>query len=235
MKAKNLFFLKLLENFKNNQKIKIDMHLHTSWTDGQDSVFKMYKEACKKKLNYILFSEHSRKNSGRWFLKFAKEVRSLKNKCIAFVGTEVKILNFKGELDLSKEIHAYSDFIMASVHRFPGEKSDRIMLKKNFSKKNAINIEYKLMRAAILNPKTNILGHPFGMSIKRFKASPSKKLFIDIIKMCKKNNVAFEINSHYHKNLKWLLKECIKQNTLFSLGSNAHKVSEIGQIIKKIY
>ena len=230
------FFSTLLKNFKNNLKPKVDMHLHTNWTDGQDSVSKMYKEACKKKITHIFFCEHSRKSSGKWFIEFANEVRNLKKKnCIAFVGTEVKVLDFKGKLDLSNRIYMLSDFIMASVHRFPGEIGDMLMTKKNLTKKKAINIEYKLMRAAIKNPKTDILGHPFGMSIKRFDAKPEKKLFINIIKLCKKNNVAFEINSAYHKNLNWLIKECIKYNATFSLGSNAHKASEIGSVIKKIY
>jgi histidinol phosphatase-like PHP family hydrolase len=237
MKRIKEFFPILLKDIKNNLKPKVDMHLHTNWTDGQDSAFKMYEEACKKKITHIFFCEHSRKSSGKWFLKFVNEVRNLKKiNCVAFVGTEVKVLNFKGKLDLSNRIYKLSDFIMASVHRFPGEIGDMLMTKKNFTKKKAINIEYKLMCAAIKNPKTDILGHPFGMSIKRFDATPSKKLFINIIKLCKKNNVAFEINSAYHKkNLQWLLKECVKYNATVSLGSNAHKVSEIGSIIKKIY
>ena len=111
---------------------------------------------------------------------FTFENNNLKKKnCVAFVGTEVKVLNFKGKLDLSNRIYKLSDFIMASVHRFPGEIGNMLMTKKNFTKKKAINIEYKLMCAAIKNPKTDILGHPFGMSIKRFDATPSKKLFIN--------------------------------------------------------
>ena len=236
MKLVANFFPTLLKDFKNNLKPKIDMHLHTNWTDGKDSVCKMHKEACSKKITHIFFCEHSRKSSGKWFSKFVNEVRNLKKiNCVPFVGTEVKVLDFKGSLDLSNRVYRLSDFVMASVHRFPGEIGNILAGKKKFTKKKAVNIEYKLMCAAIKNPKTDILGHPFGMSIKRFDATPSRKLFINIIKLCKKNNVAFEINSKYHKNLDWLLKECIKLNAIFSLGSNAHKISEVGQIIKKIY
>ena len=123
---------------------------------------------------------------------------------------------------------------MASVHRFPGEKGDMIMSRKNYKKKEAIKIEYKLICAAIKNPITDIIGHPFGMSIKRFKVQPSKKLFLDIIQKCKERNVAFEINSAYHNNIKWLLKSCLKKGAYFSLGSNAHKIKEVGNVIKKI-
>lgn len=47
-------------------------------------------------------------------------------------------------------------------------------------------------------------------------------------------NKVFEINSHYHSEVKWLLKTCIKYNTKVSLGSNAHSVKEVGQIYKLI-
>ena len=234
-KAKIYFFKQILEKIKNKSEIRIDMHMHTNWTDGKNTVQEMYKKSCQKKLSHILFSEHSRKKSGKWFVKFSNQVKSLKEKkCKPFVGTEVKVLNFKGELDLSNKIYKLSDFIMASVHRFPGEKGDMIMSRKNFKKRKAIEIEYKLICAAINNPKTDIIGHPFGMSIKRFKAKPSKKLFLDLIERCKKKNVAFEINSAYHNNKKWLLENCIKKGAYFSLGSNAHNVSKVGNVIKKI-
>ena len=209
--------------------------MHTNWTDGKNTVYEMYQKSCQKKLSHILFSEHSRKKSGDWFFKFVKQVKSLKkSKCKPFIGTEVKVLNFRGELDLSNKIQKCCDFIMASVHRFPGEKGDMIISRKNFKKRKAIEIEYKLMCAAINNPKTDIIGHPFGMSIKRFQAKPSKKLFLDVIERCKRKKVAFEINSAYHYNKKWLLKKCIDKNVYFSLGSNAHKVSDVGNVIKKL-
>ena len=233
-KDKKNFFNNILKDFKQNLEVRIDMHMHTNWTDGRNTVKEMYKKSCQKKLSHILFSEHSRKKSGDWFFKFAKQVKSLKKKnCTPFIGTEVKVLNSKGDLDLSNKIFKSCDFIMASVHRFPGEKGDMIMSRKNFKKKKAIAIEYKLICAAINNPKTDIIGHPFGMSIKRFKAKPSKKLFLDVIERCKKKNIAFEINSAYHDNKKWLLENCIKKGVYFSLGSNAHRTTEVGNVVKK--
>ena len=75
---------------------------------------------------------------------------------------------------------------MASVHRFPGEKGNILKKKPLLSKNKAIEIEYKLSIKAIRKSKFDILGHPFGMSIKRFKAKPSWILFRKIIKECKK-------------------------------------------------
>lgn len=233
MRKNHKIFLNFSKMLKEGQIPKADMHLHTNFTDGLNTVEQMHTSAEKKKLKIILFTEHSRKESGKWFFSFAKKIRKLNSKyCRALIGTEVKILNYKGDLDLSSKINNQCDFIMASVHRFPGEKNLNTTIKR-YSKNKAIKIEYKLMCAALRNRKTDILGHAFGMSLKRFEAMPSKKLFIDIIKKCKQHNKIFEINSYYHSfNIKWLLSQCLKYNVKISLGSNAHQASEIGKIFK---
>ena len=235
---KNKFFKKIFQDYKKNKKIpSIDLHVHTNWTDGKHSVKSMVKTANKLKLKTILFSEHSRTNSKKWFNKFSKEVRNnqgnnKKETCQLLVGTEVKIMDYDGSLDLNQSIKKKCDLIMASVHRFPGEKGKIKGKKSNLSRQKAIKIEYDLSMQAIKKSKFDILGHPFGMSIKRFKAKPKWKLFKDLIKECKKHNKIFEINYHYHKNYKKLLNQCIKSQTLFSLGSNAHSKKELGKITK---
>ena len=221
---KKKFFRQIFIDFKKSKKIpKIDMHVHTNWTDGKHTVKQMVKAANKKKLHTILFSEHSRASSKGWFSKFSKEIkknRSYKQtgSCNALIGTEVKIKDFDGTLDLNQNIKKKCDLIMASVHRFPGEKGNIFQNKFKFTKNEAIELEFKLSMSAIKNSKFDILGHPFGMSIKRFKATPKWHLFKRLIKECKKNDKIFEINFHYHKNYRKLLNECLRSNTLFSLG-----------------
>ena len=146
-------------------------------------------------------------------------------------------MNFDGELDINSEIQNRSDFVMSSVHRFPGEKSDIKKLSKIYSNEEVIKIEYNLTMSAIENPRSLIIGHPFGMSIKRFGIIPDKRFFIDIIKKCKKFDKVFEINSRYHPNLDFLVKTCLKHDVLLSLGSNAHNVEQVGHITKlmKLY
>ena len=235
---KSLFFNNIFELIVMKKIPNIDLHTHTSWTDGKNTVKQMHQAAVLNKCSHILFSEHSRKSSKEWFDQFSKEVRSLDDtKCIALVGTEVKILDLYGNLDLNNKIKNKSDIIMASVHRFPGEEDGIFSLKNKNTykfKNEAIKLEEGLMEAALFNKNVDILGHPFGMSIKRFKKFPKKSDFKNIIKKCSKMNKVFEINSHYHSEVKWLLKTCIKYNTKVSLGSNAHSVKEVGQIYKLI-
>tara|TARA_B100000989_G_C19524570_1_gene466055 strand:+ start:1300 stop:2016 length:717 start_codon:yes stop_codon:yes gene_type:complete len=233
---KKIFFQDLFSKLKNNLKPNVDLHIHTNWTDGKDSVIEMYDEAENKTLDAIFFSEHSRKDSGKWFLEFCNEVKKLPLKnCLPIVGTEVKILNLDGELDFNENYKDYCELIMASVHRFPGEKTQNIWKSKtNLNSKDIIKLEFDLMCASLKNPLTDILGHAFGMSIKRFGLNPPKELFDEIIMLCKKHKKIFEVNSRYHKNPKELINKCLDSNTLVSIGSNAHSKDELGLISKII-
>ena len=227
MKNKKKFFKRIFNDVKLNKNLpSIDFHIHTNWTDGKNSVKQVYKRSNSVGLDYMLYSEHSRKSSKGWFKRFHREIKSLQIKnCKPFVGTEVKVLNLNGDLDLSFANYKLCDLIMASVHRFPGEKD--IKKKNKFStknKKNAVNTELKLLLAACKNKKTDIIGHPFGMSIKRFGITPKLSYFEKVIKFAKKNDKVFEINLHYHKKIfKKLIYLCIKNNCLISFGSNAHE------------
>ncbi len=230
------FFLNNVNKVLKDKKYpKVDLHNHTTWTDGENTVKEMFEAAVEKKIEHIFFSEHSRSSSGAWFKDFSNEVENISsNMCRAYSGTEVKILDYDGNLDLNEDIEKQSNFIMASVHRFPGEIGDIKKNKSKFSPEQALKIEYELSLAAIENPKTLILGHPFGMSLKRFKVTPENKFFKDIIKKCKKFNKVFEVNANYHKDINYLVQLCLEEDTLISLGSNAHNTKEVGKILDLI-
>ncbi len=234
---KKFFFKEIFEYVKKKKEIPpVDLHVHTSWTDGRNTVDEMSETAIKLKLTNILFSEHSRKESKDWFNKFSNQVKSANIKfgkeCNFLIGTEVKILNKKGELDLSDKIKKECDLIMASVHRFPGEEGSIINNQGKFSKEEALVLEYELMLAAIENSDADIIGHPFGMTLKRFNSEPPWELFLKIIKKAGQYEKIFEVNFHYHKNHKELVNACIENNTLVSFGSNAHSTDELGEVNK---
>lgn len=211
-----------------------DFHMHTTWTDGKNSAVEMYDAAEKFGLEAILFSEHARKTSGDWFPKFCSEIRSLNGRgnCKAFVGVEVKIDDFEGNLDTTDEILDQVDLVMASVHRFPGETGP--ILKKEssekFAKDEAVKIEFELSKLILKHPRVDILGHPFGMSYRRFHAQPSREMIEELIEFAAKSQVAFEINPQYHSDPWLLVNLCLKHGTKISLGSNAHNTSEVGRI-----
>ncbi len=213
---------------------KADFHLHTNWTDGEHSVEEMYSRAVDLGLECVLFSEHGRESSVDWFPAFADEVRALERRsCTALVGLETKVVDFEGNLDTTQAIVRECDLVMASVHRFPAELNPRGNPDR-LSPEEVIETEFRLARAALANPAVDILGHPFGMCLRRFEVTPPDSSFMALIEVAAEYQVAFEINPHYHQDLWKLIKWCQAAGAPISLGSNAHHVDAVGRVLDRL-
>lgn len=225
--------LKSLQCIAEGHIPRADFHIHSNWTDGENPVAEMYEQAVACGIDRMLFSEHARKTSGGWFPKFAAEVRSLPgDPCQALVGVECKVESFDGTLDISEDIRRTCDLVMASVHRFPGEAVVRPGPEAGYSREEAIETEFRLAMAALRNPDTDILGHPFGMCYRRFAIAPPMDLMRELIRESARTGVAFEINARYHPNPRQLVEWCVAEGANVSLGSNAHVPGEVGRITR---
>lgn len=213
---------------------KVDCHLHTSWTDGADTVEEVYRAALESGLTTILYSEHSRKTSTDWFHKFTEEVRALPNSpCLAYVGTEVKVETRAGAIDTIPAISDHCDFIMASVHRLI-DANDVTIPFVDTDPTQAVDLEYALTWAVLENPRVDILGHMFGMSYRRFGQTPSDEKIRELIARAAQFGVAVEVNSHYHPNALKMLKWCQEFDAKITFGSNAHNLREVGSIVRQL-
>ena len=80
-----------------------DCHVHTSYTDGKNSVFEYCQKAKENNLKSILFSEHVRKDISYDYADFLLQIN--KAKCTfkdlkILSGCEAKVLNLDGDLDV---------------------------------------------------------------------------------------------------------------------------------------
>lgn len=211
---------------------RIDSHLHTSWTDGKATVEEVYRAAIASELATVLYSEHSRKASADWFPSFAAEVRALPSSpCKAYVGTEVKVESFNGEIDTVPAISELCDFVMASVHRFI-DVDGRTLQFAETDPGEAVDLEFKLTWAVLANPQIDILGHMFGMCYRRFKVDPPDSKICALISRAAEFGVAVEINSHYHPNARKMVQWCRDLNAPITFGSNAHTLESVGEIMR---
>lgn len=163
--------------------IKGDMHVHSNWSDGVNSIDEIIRFVKERyKYEYIIITDHSKSQRVAHGLdenRILKEIEEIKklNKLIGFdfikIGTEVDIL-LDGSLDFPDEILAKLDFVVASVHsHFKRDNTDRIL-------------------KAMENPYVNVIGHPTGRLIGVREGYP---LDLDIvIKKAKETGTALEIN-----------------------------------------
>ncbi|MGE0610156.1 MAG: DNA polymerase/3'-5' exonuclease PolX [Pirellulales bacterium] len=144
------------------EDIRGDLHMHTTETDGQNSLEEMAAAAQARGLKYIAITDHSKRVSmangldGKRLLKQWKEIDKLNEKLAGFrvlKGVEVDILE-KGGLDIEDEFLAQADWVVASVHYGQNQPRNQIT---------------RRIVDALANPHVSAIAHPTGRLISRRK------------------------------------------------------------------
>ena len=164
-----------------------DLHVHSTWSDGKNSIAEMAETAMQLGYTHIAICDHSphlikKYTDASYFMQQADEIdrlqQDLKDGLTILKGVEVDILP-DGSLDLPAEMLARMDIVVASMH---------VALDQPMEQSTA-----RLIRA-IENPYVNIIGHPGG------RIYPMVDLIdLDWERVCRAaafNQVALEINSH---------------------------------------
>jgi DNA polymerase (family X) len=141
--------------------IRGDVHMHTTASDGHNSIREMAEAAHKCGYKYIAITDHSKnlamtngldEKRALEHIKRIREVdKAMEGKIRVFTGIEVDILG-DGALDLDDEVLAQMEIVIASVHtRFEQPRDE---------------MTARVLRA-IENPYVRILGHPTGRLLLR--------------------------------------------------------------------
>jgi DNA polymerase (family 10) len=164
-----------------------DVHMHTVETDGRNTIEEMAEAAIGRGYQYMAITDHSKNLAfangldDQRAVAHIRKIREANEKIggiTIFAGIEVDILA-DGSLDLSDEVLAQMDVVIASVHsafnQEPAQMTERLL-------------------KAIANPNTSIIGHPTG----RLQLRRDAYLFdMDaVLNAAAKNKVAMELNSY---------------------------------------
>ena len=167
--------------------IKGDLHCHSNWDGGANSIAELVKLAQEMGYEYLGISDHTkflRIEHGLDEKKLAqqrKEIDKLNSKLKNFKilqGAETNILN-DGSIDIKDEALKKLDYAIAGIH------SSFKMEKEQMTE--------RLIRA-IKNPYINIISHPTGRILKRRDEYQCD--FDKILRAAKEYNVILEINSY---------------------------------------
>jgi DNA polymerase (family 10) len=141
--------------------IRGDVHMHTTASDGRNSIREMAEAAIAAGYEYIAITDHSKnlamtngldeKRALEHIARIREVDKEFEGRIRVFTGIEVDILA-DGALDLADEVLAQMEIVIASVHtRF--EQSREEMTQR--------------VLKAIENPYVRILGHPTGRLLLR--------------------------------------------------------------------
>jgi DNA polymerase (family X) len=200
-----------------------DVHMHTVETDGKNTIEEMAEAAQAHGYKYIAITDHSKNlafanglddKRALVHIQRIREASDRMNGIRIFAGIEVDILG-DGDLDLSDEVLAQMDVVIASVH-------------SQFSQDRAKMTE-RLLKA-IENPNTSILGHPTGRQLLRRDAYA---LDMDaILKSAAKHKVAMELNSYPERlDLNDIhLRQAKQHGVKIVINTDSHHTSHLDKI-----
>ena len=168
------------------EDIKGDLHVHSNWSDGANTIEELAQAAIQLGYEYIAITDHSHSTvianglSEKSLLEHIKEIETLNEKfdeIRILSGTECDI-KADGKLDYSNEVLERLDIVIVAVHAG---------LEQDMSKMN------RRIFAALENEHVNILAHPTG---RKFRKRPAYDVDMDkILTVAKDNDKILEINS----------------------------------------
>jgi DNA polymerase (family 10) len=138
-----------------------DLHMHTTATDGKNSIEEMAETARARGLRYIVITDHSKrvamangldgKRAQAQWRKIDKLNEKAKDDFLILKGIECDILE-NGDMDLSDSVLAKADFVIASLHY--GQKQPRQQITDRIT-------------GALANPHVCMVAHPTGRLINK--------------------------------------------------------------------
>jgi DNA polymerase (family 10) len=169
------------------EDIRGDLQMHTTASDGKNSIEEMAEAARRLGYQYIALTDHSKAvtvANGLDEKRVLEQIRKIREAQKRFddirllAGIEVDILK-DGRLDLDSEVLAQLDVVVCSVHSYMN--LDRAAMTDR-------------LLAAIENPYTQILAHPTGRLLLR--RDPFEFDMEKLLEAARRHGVALECNSY---------------------------------------
>ncbi len=167
--------------------IRGDLHMHSTWTDGQATIEEMAQAAKAIGLKYIAMTDHSKRVTmvnGLDETRLRKEweeidrVNERLTGITVLKGVEVDILE-RGGLDLSDDVLKEADWVNASVHYGQNQPREQIT---------------RRVVDALQNPNVRAFSHPTGRLLTQRK--PYEIDLSAVIRVAKEHGKVLELNAN---------------------------------------
>jgi DNA polymerase (family 10) len=203
--------------------MKGDLQMHSTASDGKNSIEEMAEAARQLGHQYIAITDHSKAVTvangldEKRMAAHIKKIHAANDKGLGIrvlAGAEVDILK-DGSLDYSDELLAQLDVVVCSVHSYfnldRAEMTERVLV-------------------AIENPYTQIIAHPTGRLLLRRDAIDYDMQ--KILEACAKNGVAMECNSYPDRlDLKDVyLRMCKDRGVKVVISTDSHNTANLAFI-----
>lgn len=205
-------------------QVRGDLHAHSNWSDGANSIEEIALAAGKRGYEYVAITDHTkglgiaRGLTAERVKERQVEIDAVNEKlapCRVLAGVEVEIRG-DGSLDLPDEVLAELDIVVAAVHS--GLRQDKETITQRII-------------AAMRNPHVDIIAHPTGRIIG--EREPCALDFEEIVAEAAEAGVMLEVNAQPNRlDLDGVhVRHAIQEGVMVSIGSDAHRAEGMGSLV----
>lgn len=200
--------------------IQGDLHMHSTWSDGAQSIEQMAKQAMELGYSYIAITDHSK------YLKVAngldekrlrkqreeiERINALYPDFHIFAGVEMDILP-DARLDFDDDFLQEMDYVIGAIHSSFSQSADQIK---------------ERLTAALEHPNVNVIAHPTGRLIGRragYAADPDW-----LIEKAAETGTVIELNANPNRlDLSWTyLKKAQELGVKIAVNTDAHSYATL--------
>ncbi len=201
-----------------------DLHMHTTATDGKNTLAEMVSAAQQRGLKYIAITDHSQRVSMargldalRLLAQWA-EIDAVRKELPAeftlLKGIECDILE-AGGMDLPDDVLAQADWVIASIHY--GQRQSRAEITER-------------LLGAIENKWVSMVAHPTGRLLNQ--REPYEADFEAVFKACRKHGKLLELNASPKRlDLNDVAAASAKAHGIpIVINTDAHATEQLGQM-----
>ncbi len=204
--------------------IRGDLHVHTTASDGRNSIEEMAEAAGALGYEYLAICDHSKSSTianGLSIDRMKRHILDIKaaderSKGVAIlVGCECDILP-DGSLDYPDDLLAECDWVVASIHSAMGSGGSRKLSPTERT------------LAAMENPHVSAIGHPTGRLINR--RPPMELDMAAVVQAAARTRTVLEINASWQRlDLKDVhVRQALSAGVTLAINTDAHHTDQLG-------
>jgi DNA polymerase (family 10) len=201
-------------------ELKGDLHTHSDWTDGRDTLAAMVRRARDKGYAYVAMTDHSvglGMTNGLNLERIAartKQIAKLNQELAPFrvlIGTEVEI-RADGRLDYPDDVLAGFEIVTASIHSAFNQPREQITQR---------------LVGAMKHPLVTAISHPTGRLLER--RDPYDVDLDAVIDAAAATGTRLEVNGGPERlDLPdWAVRKAVEKRAALVIDSDAHAVEEL--------
>ena len=203
--------------------IRGDLHVHTTASDGRNTIEEMAAAAKARGYCYLAITEHSKSSvianglSADKLRRHADRIRALGSKLkgiTLLAGIEVDILA-DGTLDYPDSVLADLDWVVASIHSAQGQDRKKVTARTI---------------AAIQNPHVHAIGHPSGRLLGKRDAMDLD--WEAVFEAAARSGTALEVNAAWQRlDLKDVhVRQALEAGCYLAICTDAHATDQLDQM-----